>query len=65
MQTPTKTIAVRVPVRIVEALAADAAERGLTPGTMLRRMLEQMYTSTSGARNGDTGALSEHNATER
>jgi len=51
MQTTTKTIAVRVPVRVVEALAADAAERGLPPGTMLRRMLEQMYAPTSGAQN--------------
>lgn len=48
--TKTRTIAVRVPTEIAEALQQDADELNTTPGKLLRTMLEGRYSLRREAR---------------
>lgn len=54
--TKTKTISGRVPLDVANALEADAADLGMAPGSLLRRMLEGRYGRKSAADNSHRSA---------
>lgn len=56
----TQTVAVRVSTQVAEAMKADATELGITPGALLRRMLEKRYASSRNARKSNDAARNEH-----
>jgi hypothetical protein len=46
----TRTISVRVPVEVGNALVDDAGELGISPGSLVRKILEGRYSAASSAR---------------
>jgi hypothetical protein len=51
-------------LNVVEAMAADADELGLTPGTMLRQWLERRYSALPNVRKSNGNARNRHTDTD-